>query len=426
MEELTFSDVRTADENRPTYAAAFHCIGASCEDDCCHGWTIPIDRQTYEKYQLFPVERLGSVVQRFVSVIPDKPENLHARIDLAPSGFCPFFRPDRLCGIQREYGGALLSSTCSIYPRTLNSVDGVLEGSLTLSCPEAARNVLLNPKAMQVTGNLLSGEFRADTVARRAEAAGSSIHKPYGHFHAVRALLIDVVRDRTRPLWQRLLLIGSLCERLDRIATEEEDATVPAMLAEYRQVIENRWLHVELESVPTNPALRLKVIFQLTDSHVKDPVCGARFRETFWTFVEGIATPQEPAGGDDVQRFLGAEMLYHRPFFEKAPHILENYLINYMYQTLFPFSLEGSEHFRQQGIFDDYILMTTQFAWVNGLLVGIAAHYKENFAEEHVVRVVQAFTRATSHYPHVLAWINEQMKKIKFDSLAGMAILLKN
>ena len=119
-------------------------------------------------------------------------------------------------------------------------------------------------------------------------------------------------------------------------------------------------------------------------------------------------------------------MLYHRPFFEKAPHILENYLINYMYQTLFPFSLEGSEHFRQQGIFDDYILMTTQFAWVNGLLVGIAAHYKENFAEEHVVRVVQAFTRATSHYPHVLAWINEQMKKIKFDSLAGMAILLKN
>ncbi len=416
--------MQKAHGNRPSYAAAFRCIGPDCEDDCCHGWTIPLDRQTYENYQLFPVEKLGSVVQQFVSVTPDEAENLHARINLTPSGFCPFFGADRLCGIQKEYGGALLSSTCSIYPRTLNSVDGVVEGSLTLSCPEAARRVLLDPDAMQVTGNLLSGAFRTDSVATLA--ANGAIHKPYGYFHEVRSLLIDVVKDRTRPLWQRLLLIGSLCERLDNVKTAQADATVPALLAEYREVIENRWLHVELESVPSNPALKLKVIFQLSDNHIKDPVCGARFRDTFWTFVEGIATPQESVAGDDVQRFLQAEKLYYRPFFEKSPHVLENYLLNYMYQTLFPFSLEGSVHFGQQGIFDDYVLMTTQFAWMNGLLVGIAAHYKEDFAEEHVVRTVQAFTRATAHYPHVLAWINEQMKKIKFDSLAGMAILLKN
>ncbi len=413
-----------ADANRPTYAAAFRCIGPECEDHCCHGWTIPLDRRTYENYQLFPAEKLGSLVQHFVSVTPDKAEGLHARINLTPSGHCPFFGADRLCGIQKEYGGALLSSTCSIYPRTLNSVDGVLEGSLTMSCPEAARNVLLNPDAMQVAGNLLSGAFRTDSVARLPTTG--AIHKPYGCFHEVRALLIEVVRDRTRPLWQRLLLIGSLCERLDRVRTAEDDAAVPGILAEYREVIENKWLHVELESVPSNPALKLKVIFQLTDNHIKDPVCGARFRDAFWTFVEGIATPQEPDASDDVQRFLQAEKLYHRPFFENSPHILENYLINYMYQTLFPFGLEGSVHFRQQGIFDDYILMTTQFAWMNGLLVGIAAHYRENFAAEHVVRTVQAFTRATAHYPHVLVWMNEQMKKIKFDSLAGMAVLLKN
>jgi lysine-N-methylase len=411
------------DKNRPTYAAAFRCIGASCEDDCCHGWTIPLDRKTYESYQLFPAERLGSVVQQFVTVDDSEPENLHARINLAPSGFCAFFGPDRLCGIQKEYGGALLSSTCSIYPRTLNSVDGVLEGSLTVSCPEAARSVLLNPDAMQVEGNLLSGEFRTDSVAMLAGAAASSIHKPYQYFHDVRALLIAMVKDRARPMWQRLLLIGSLCERLDRIQTAEADAAVPAILEEYRQVIEHGWLHAELEAVPTDPALKMKVIFQLTDSHLKDPVCGVRFRDTFWTFVEGIAGGE---AGDDVQRFLEAERKYHRPFFENAPHILENYLINFMYQTLFPFGLVGSAHFRQQGILDDYILMTTQFAWMNALLIGVAAHYKEAFAEEHVVKTVQAFTRATAHYPHVLAWINEQMRKIKFDSLAGMAVLLKN
>ena len=414
------------DRNRPTYAAAFRCIGSSCEDDCCHGWTIPLDRRTYEKYQLFPVDALGAVVQQFVTLAPEEPESLHARINLAPSGFCPFFGRDRLCGIQKEYGGGLLSATCSIYPRTLNSVDGLLEGSLTLSCPEAARQVLLDPDALRVEGNLLSGEFRTDSVAMLAGSASSSLHKPHQYFHDVRGLLIDMVRDRARPMWQRLLLIGSLCERLDRVQAAEDDATVPAMLEEYRQVIQNGWLHDELEAVPTNPALKLKIIFQLTDSHVKDPVSGPRFRDTFWTFVEGIATPQGTAAtADDVQRFHAAEQMYHRPFFEKSPHILENYLINFMYQTLFPFGLEGSVHFRQQGILDEYILMATQFAWMNGLLVGVAARYQNAFAEEHVVRTVQAFTRATAHYPHVLVWINEQMKKIRFDSLAGMAVLLK-
>ena len=415
------------DVNRPSYAAAFQCIGASCEDHCCQGWNIPLDRETYEKYRRFPAGRLGSIVQQFVSITPEAHESLYARINVAPSGTCAFFGADRLCGIQKEYGGALLSATCSIYPRTLNSVDGVLEGSLTMSCPEAARNVLLRPDGVGLTANLRSGEFRTDSVATLTSEGGPPVlHKPYGFFHAVRGLLMDMVRDRTRPMWQRLLLMGSLCKRLDAISTDEDDATVPAMLEEYRQVITNNWLHAELEGMPSNPALRLKVIFQLTDSRMQDPTSGARFRDTFWTFVEGIASPPGSIAGDDVGRFLEAEMKYHQPFFERSPFILENYLINAMYQTLFPYGREGSPTFQRQGIFAEYLSLATQFAWMNALLVGVAGHYREAFADEHVVRTVQSFTRATEHYPHVLAWINEQIAKVKLDSLQGMSILLKS
>src|ERR1700739_3682469 len=34
----------------PEYAGRFSCIGSACEDTCCTGWGVPIDRQTFEKY----------------------------------------------------------------------------------------------------------------------------------------------------------------------------------------------------------------------------------------------------------------------------------------------------------------------------------------------------------------------------------------
>src|SRR6266446_6104476 len=199
----------------PTYAAVFRCIGASCEDTCCGDWDIPVDRDTYGKYQQFPLEGLGSVVSQFVFInAADQPEGLYAQIYRAPSGLCPFFNSDHLCGIQKEYGPQFLSATCSVYPRSLSRVAGELEGSLSLSCPEAARNVLLAPHFMQIEGDLFSGDFRTDNIFHLASDRGG---KPAGLFPAIRTSLIDMVRDRSRPMWYRLLLIGSLCKRMDDI-----------------------------------------------------------------------------------------------------------------------------------------------------------------------------------------------------------------
>jgi lysine-N-methylase len=111
---------------RPSYAGAFHCIGPACEDHCCHGWDIPLDRRTYERYQLFPADRLGWAVTGFVSPTPAPvAESLYAHIDMDAAGDCPFLEVDRLCGIQKAYGPELLSSTCSSYPRVLNRVEGI-------------------------------------------------------------------------------------------------------------------------------------------------------------------------------------------------------------------------------------------------------------------------------------------------------------
>jgi lysine-N-methylase len=422
----TASEQGLARMTRPTYAAAFHCIGASCEDPCCSSWDIPVDRSTYERYRQFPLEKLGSVVSQFVFInVPSQPDELHAKIHQGPSGSCPFFDPDQLCAIQKEYGPELLSATCSIYPRSLSRVAGELEGSLSLSCPEAARNVLLDTHFMQIEGDLFSGEFRTDNVFHLASDRRGAVHKPDGHFLSIRTLLIEMIRDRSRPMWYRLLLIGSLCKRMDDIGTAAEEEILPAILKDYRQIIENQVSPAELENMPSQPRLKLEVVFGLSDARVRNRSLN-RFRDTFWTFVEGIGSPEGSLPGDDIERFLLAEEEYHRPFFEKFPHILENYLMNYMFQNLFPYGRAGSASSTSQNMFDEYIQMTTQFAWINALLIGVAAYYKGAFAGEHVVRTIQSFTRAVEHYPDTLKSIKEYMKSREMDSLQGMAILLKN
>jgi hypothetical protein len=137
-------------ESQPTYAGLFRCIGPACEDTCCGDWDIPVDKITYQAYRTFPAEKLGSLVAHFVSECVDSPhDSLYASIRRKQDGSCPFFGADRLCGIQKEYGAKLLTSTCSLYPRSFSSVHGRLEGSLSLSprsCSRCSTGRILNSK----------------------------------------------------------------------------------------------------------------------------------------------------------------------------------------------------------------------------------------------------------------------------------------
>jgi lysine-N-methylase len=254
---------------------------------------------------------------------------------------------------------------------------------------------------------------------------GSRLLRKPGTFHALRSLLVETVTDRSRPLWLRLLLIGSLCQRLQEIVTAGAEETIPQFLSDYRRRLQTQGFDPELEAMPGDPALKLEVVLKLTDARARERTCGKRFRDTFWSFIEGIAPPDSSTPGGDIGCFLHAERTVHRPFFEKHPFIPENYLLNYIFQNLFPLGREGIAEFAPRSMFDEFILMTTQFAWINALLIGVAGRHKQAFAAEHVVEVVQSFTREVEHYPPVLNWILASMKERRMDNLQGMSILLR-
>ncbi|WP_183790116.1 flagellin lysine-N-methylase [Tunturiibacter gelidoferens] len=410
---------------QPLYGSAFHCIGAECEDSCCHGMSVLVDKKTYEGYQEFPEENLGSLVKEYVSILPaGATESLYARIKPNASGRCPFLSAERLCGVQKEYGSAHLSATCSTYPRALNSVENELEISLYLSCPQAARQVLLDADSTRAMGDASSANFRSDRFSRLATGEGS-IHKPIRYFWEVRDLVVAMIQDRRRPLWQRLFLLGMLSKRLNEVTTAQEDDAVPEILGSYWEILESGALRDKLEMVPAQPAVQLDVVLRLIDQRIRAGSCGQRFLECFDEFLQGIGYSAGSTSPSDALHYVEAEARYCAPFFAAHPHILENYLLNYVYRTLFPFGREASAHITPQVIFGEFLLMVTQYALVYGLLVGMAGYRREAFGEEHVVKLVQSFSKTVEHSPSYLKDINQLIESRGLGDPQGIAMLLK-
>ena len=417
--ESRVSQPISSSEPQPSYAGLFRCIGSSCEDTCCGGWDIPVDKITYQEYRTFPAEKLGSLVAHFVSECPDQPKDkLYAYIRRRDDGSCPFFGADRLCAIQKEYGAKSLTSTCSIYPRSLNKVNGNLEGSLSLSCPEAARAVLLHEGATQRPGDLFSGDFRTDNVFSLRHRADLN-----RFFVPVRTLVTGLIRDRSRPMWQRLLIVASLCSRLDAVAAGDVRNIAP-LLVQYESAL-GQGPSSELERLQPHVATRLEVAIAWSDQRCRDGDCGQRFRHTFWNFVEGIGSAGSDGPEEDVRRFTEASRGYLTPFLERFPFIAENYLLNHVYQHLFPFGRTGSDRFIARSIFDEAVLLLAQFSWLTTLLTGVAGRYGHEFSEAHVIATVQSFTRAVEHVPQVLEDVLASAKLRDLDNLPGLARLLR-
>lgn len=117
----------------PHYFEDFKCVAAECEDTCCAGWAIMIDEDSLDRYK----NMQGTFGNR-----------VRNSIDWENGSFlqyekrCAFLNDENLCDLHLEVGEHMLCNTCRDYPRHMEEFEGVREGSLSLSCIEAAKLIL--------------------------------------------------------------------------------------------------------------------------------------------------------------------------------------------------------------------------------------------------------------------------------------------
>jgi lysine-N-methylase len=425
--------LRDSPQIRPAYADHFRCIGSACEDTCCRGWSVPIDRATYEKYQSVPASALRTLILEHIDEnagrLPlgaaggNEAASVFAKIRMTSANQCPLLNEARLCRIQAELGEGLLSHACATYPRIVHAAGSEEEKALTLSCPEAARLVLLTPNLLDPTPPTPSGLVGVDESTEVGED-GADSQPPY--FWPIRQVVLALLQNRAYPLWQRLFLLGVLCRRLDSISRGELHRSIPEFLQDFSATVATGALRTAMETLPVDRAAQLDVVLRLAGLLLHRSNVRPRFVECVQAFTLGIGNGPGATLESLTSQYSQAHDCFYKPFFRRHPYILENYLINTVIRTQFPFGREGMRAGGQPCMDREFALLTAQFALMKGLLIGVAGFHAQSFKAEHVVHTVQAAAKHFEHHPEFLKMAHELLMESRMDGARGQSILLRN
>ena len=99
----------------PTYLKEFKCIGGACEDSCCIGWNIDIDKITFRQYYKVKDEKMKKMFQKNVHNNEYKTSDDvdYGQVKLKKDKRCPFLDEKNYCIIQSNLGEEYLSSLVS-------------------------------------------------------------------------------------------------------------------------------------------------------------------------------------------------------------------------------------------------------------------------------------------------------------------------
>jgi len=387
----------------PRHFAGFRCLGAECEDTCCDGWAVSVDRPTYEKYRQHPDPQWRASFEKLITINAETARTDHdyARIQLATST-CPFLS-ENLCSIHKNLGEEYLSVTCASFPRVWNVVDDVLERSLDLGCPEAARRALLDPEPMPFQQETLDGLSYSSARISVIDTAGAHRpDKPYRHFHIVRGFVFWILQHRAFPLWKRLSLLGLFCDKLQQLATAGGEAHIPELVQQYREAISAGLFEDLLSQLHARPPIRVETVLELIVARITSDFTNRRFLASYKEFMDGVRWDSNSTMEQICARYQEAYSSYCAPFLSRHGYILEHYLVNSVGRSLFPFGPQESTYkLRDQNIersiHEAFLLLAVHFSIIETLLGGIAGFHREAFGVAQVIQVIYTFSRTFEH-----------------------------
>lgn len=389
----------------PRYVSRFSCIGPECEDNCCTGWRVTLDKRTFTAYRQVNApalaERMAQQVRRVRSQSGDAN---YARIELdAASRECPFLE-QRLCAVQRDLGEDYLSNTCASYPRSTRDLGGQIEQSLTLSCPEAARQALLQADAFDFVE--LPLQVRTATIAAIQPKFGLSPE----HTNDIRILCMQLMRTEGLALWQRLAVLGVFCERLTDTLKDGRHADLPQMLQDFVGMVESGLVLEALQALQPDHATQAHVFALLWQGKM-----GRKLSPVQQSVQDAVA---RGLGADVATEQVTGELLLARyvnglrrldDALPAAPHLLEHYLLNEIFRDLFPFQAASP--------YDHYLQLVSRFGLLR-LMLAARCHADAALPDAtELSQTVQVFCRRFQHDANWATRVNLVLKNSGWSGL---------
>ncbi len=369
----------------PEFYSTFSCIGPECEDSCCSGWKVSIDKKTYKTYKKSKNTVVQKIADKDIKLQRTSTQNW-AQIKLNTQGDCPALNEEKLCNIHIQLGEKHLSDVCRTYPRTTRLSDSTIKSSLTLSCPEATRQVLFNPSAMNFStekSELIQG-----------------VKRPLW-FNKVHYDMIEIAANARTSLEEKLFAIGLIIEKLpqsEMIASLEQVDALLSYSASIKTLAAQGKCKEQLDNVKTTSKFHGKFLILylacMRRLSINQPY--GRGKQKIVDLID-LSIPS-----DDSDEKPDIEELHSNikhawntvclPYFDLKPYIWVNLLIYLLYDRDFPL---GSEKYTAK---QAYLQLTADFTYFRGLIAGVTMA-KGKLSDQDVVDVIYTYVSTTTHSP---------------------------
>lgn len=345
----------------------FRCVGASCEDTCCAGWTIEVDEKTRRKYAKTPV-------------LSDAYHMVHdeAAMRCDAKGLCTQNR-EGWCTVQERFGEDFLGDSCYFFPRTYRRIGAQELVGASLACPETAHMTLYGDSDLQRVPHAHNRRMTALPDRLPKNLAQSSVLE-------INARLCDSLNDISLSPEQHMRRMISIGFALDDTAADKQLEMV------------ERHLHtpptraISCENFEMLRLLHCLLNLAVADNSQYHP----RLYDTIRTMEKALRAPLHwkdaamdytAASLEAVEAVKTTWQIRHGDYAQP----LRRWIAAHVANSVFPFA--GLTRSTAENAY----LLAINFATVR-LAIMCAAYYREDGAPpQEIVRICQSLARLLDH-----------------------------
>ncbi|WP_298439574.1 flagellin lysine-N-methylase [uncultured Ferrimonas sp.] len=387
----------------PGFAADFQCIGGDCEDHCCQGWTIALDKASCKRYKKCGDIEIRQLAEQ-ITISKDSQQNW-GKMGLNEQGNCLFMDHGGLCQIHSKLGHKALSPTCQTYPRSTRVQGALRFESMTISCPEVCRKVLFSANAFQ---------FSASQSGSNVVGLAAPAWVEVAHNCATAMLSESSLNWRTA-----LYAIGLLAEFVEGI---EKDPMAALRIEHFAQALLNKARQGELgchfSQLPNtnnhhNRMLQAVVVWLQQNgplSHKQSR--GASRRQQAMQALEALLQ----GGQLQIEPLQQAQQQVLDPYLDEQPQLMAQFLFYRLYHNGFPAATDSPIAQFVDIAFDCFLL--------EHYLLAISVQQGQ-LSDADVVQVFQSYHSTRFHNKQFTKFLREILKEYRCNTVAAAVALLK-
>ncbi|MFJ3388332.1 flagellin lysine-N-methylase [Lysinibacillus sp. NPDC086135] len=401
----------------PEYFAEFSCIGGACEDTCCVGWNITVDKRTYQNYRKVKHPEIREKLQRYVKRNrSQQDDSSYAKIVLDENKKCHMMLEDGLCSIHKELGEQFLCNTCATYPRIFTKVGSFVEKSLTLSCPEAARVALLREEGL----GFIETEEPKDTRGLMGRELNLENHPL---FWDLRVFTIQLMQNRKQPIEIRLIILGLFIQKIERLKLSDLEQQLPTIMEDYLNRLDNEEFIESLKNIEGNLNFQLNLARDLIRYRMSDGgVSSEKYLAILHQLLDGLLLEEnENKEVQDMDRSIAkyqqSYLELYEPFMKKQGYMLENYVVNYIFKNLFPYDYNT--------MFESYMMLVIHFTLIKLHMIGMASK-QQKLTQDMVIECIQQLAKVIEHNSSYLQGVREGMEDSGYTTMGHMFVMISN